>query len=370
MTKREQFVSYVKQGGQPICSPQIGAGAGFDARLAGKEWLTEVTLEDTLSACERFDMVPMINMGPLPYEEMAPVLAWQETGRRETPRRKEWETQLVTPVGTLTRNYIEEPVNGVMMTKYAVEDGDDLKVLDWYLDVVLDSDFSAQTEHIQKVVRWLDGRAALDVQWGMQPYEILSFPNTVDTVFLANDYPELFTRLMDKVIRLDEKMLDALQKADCDFVFLGGPGAEMLSPKYYENYIIPGSQTVTQMAHARGFQVYSHICSPVEPFLTMGFYNRMGIDLFETLSPPPVGNVQSMGDAITKLDPHICTRGNVGLDALLNKTPAEIRELSLAILEQTRGRKHILAASDYLFYNIPEENVAAMCAAVREFNGA
>ncbi len=71
MTKREQFVSYVKQGGEPICSPQIGAGAGFDARLAGKEWLTEVTFEDTLGACERFDMVPMINMGPLPYEEMA-----------------------------------------------------------------------------------------------------------------------------------------------------------------------------------------------------------------------------------------------------------------------------------------------------------
>ncbi len=58
--------------------------------------------------------------------------------------------------------------------------------------------------------------------------------------------------------------------------------------------------------------------------------------------------------------------------AAKNRTHAvQIKERSLCILETARrmGRKHILAASDYLFYQIPEENVYAMCEAVREFNG-
>ena len=50
MDNRERFVEYVKHGGTPICSPQIGAGAGFDAKLVGKEWLSQVTVEDTLAA--------------------------------------------------------------------------------------------------------------------------------------------------------------------------------------------------------------------------------------------------------------------------------------------------------------------------------
>lgn len=104
--------------------------------------------------------------------------------------------------------------------------------------------------------------------------------------------------------------------------------------------------------------------------LTMGYYNQMGIDLFETLSEAPVGNVKSIDDAFSKLDSNICTRGNIGLDVLLSETPEQIKQRSFKILEaaQKMGRKHILAASDYMFYEVPEENVHAMCEAVREFN--
>jgi uroporphyrinogen-III decarboxylase len=112
--------------------------------------------------------------------------------------------------------------------------------------------------------------------------------------------------------------------------------------------------------------VYSHICSPIEPFLSMGFYNEMGIDLFETLSPPPVGNVHSLEDALMKLSPDICTRGNIGLDVLLNGSKSEIEEITNKILEETKNRKHIVAASDYLFYDIPAENLEAMVNVVKK----
>jgi hypothetical protein len=89
----------------------------------------------------------------------------------------------------------------------------------------------------------------------------------------------------------------------------------------------------------------------------------MGIDLFETLTPEPAGNIKSLEDAFNKLSPDICTRGNIGLDKLLLCNPAEIQDIASDIVRTAEkcGRKHILAASDYLFYDVPEENVHAVC---------
>ena len=101
MTSREKLIDYVKNGGKEfLCSPQIGAGAGFDTKLAGKTWIGETTLEDTRRAWEMFDVVPLYNFG-LPdisryaqgvhYEGKA-LLIRLKTGRSTTRfsvRRKE-----------------------------------------------------------------------------------------------------------------------------------------------------------------------------------------------------------------------------------------------------------------------------------------
>ena len=64
----------------------------------------------------------------------------------------------------------------------------------------------------------------------------------------------------------------------------------------------------------------------------------MGIDLFETLSPPPVGNVADLAEARKIIDPKICTRGNVGLDILLNGSETEIEQETIKVLEETLFR--------------------------------
>ncbi|MFA5863925.1 MAG: uroporphyrinogen decarboxylase family protein [Phycisphaerae bacterium] len=364
MNKRKQFIDYVSTGGQAFCSPQIGGGAGFDTKLTGKEWITETSLEDTLAAVERFDMVPLINVGLCDLGDGNPDLRWDETVEVKG-NRVERDYQLKTPQGTLHRKTVEEKFAPPIMVKYPVEGEPDLKTLEYYLERALEGDFSIVADFTRDISRRVGDAGALCIQWAVQPYELLCFPNTVNTVMLAHDCPSLFRKLMEQIVLLDEKLLRAVAEGGADFIFLGGPGVEMISPKYYEDFIIPYSQRVTAMAHGCGLKVYSHICSPIEPFLTMGFYNRMGIDLFETLSPPPVGNISSLTDALEKIDPAICTRGNLGLDVLLNSTPEIVRQKTLEIMEATRNRKHIVAASDYLFYQIPEENVRAMVDAVR-----
>ena len=374
MTNRERLLNYIKTGGDEfICSPQIGAGAGFDTKMAGKTWFSETTHEDTKRACEAFDMVPLYNFGLPDLTALTSDIHWQgepmtvnENGRRF------YKNNFVTPKGNIYLTVIEDELRGSCQTKYLITEEEELDILEYYLDSLLEvKDYSYITQGVRGVRNLLGDGEALDIQWAMQPYELLCFPSTMDTAMLVYDRPEQFRRLMDKILQLDERLIKAVVAGGADFVFLGGPGAEMISPKYYENYLVPYSKQVTDMVHKAGMLVYTHICSPIEPMLTKGYYNQMGIDLFETLSEAPVGNVKSIEDAFSKIDERICTRGNIGLDRLLNDTPEQIRELSLHILETAKrmGRKHILAASDYMFYEIPEENVHAMCRAVQEFNG-
>ena len=371
MTNREKLISYVKYGGEKyICSPQIGAGAGFDTKLAGKTWISETTFEDTKNACELFDIVPLYNF-PLPdLTQLFDDINLESINTLEGKMRKTI-TRFITPKGVLEHCIVEDERNGAVMTKYFITEEDELSILDYYLDRLLEmKDFSFVTEQVYEMRKIVGEDNALDIQWAMQPYELLCFPDTMNTALLMKIYPEICIALMDKILLLNEYLIQAVARGGADFVFLGGPGIEMISPQYYEDYLIPYSKPISQIAHNNGLLIYSHICSPIEPMLTKGYYNEMGIDLFETLSQTPVGNVKSIEDAFSKLSPDICTRGNIGLDKLLLSKPEEIKEIGLEILQKakTLGRKHILAASDYLFFDINPENVHAMAEAVREIN--
>lgn len=368
MTNRKRFMDYVAVGGPPVCSPQIGGGAGFDTKLAGKTSVWETTIQDTIDAVERFDILPLINIGTPDFGERCPELRWQVVEERHEGPRTFRTERLATPRGELSRTMMMEPSGGYY-TEAAVKGPDDLDALEWVVEAAIDADMGRITEFTREVRDMVGHRAVLDVQWAMQPYELLCYPSTLDTALIVHDCPDRCRRLMERILVLDEKMIDAVAAADADFVFLGGPGKEMISPAYYRDYMVPFSKQVTDIAHDRGLKIYSHICSPIEPFLTMGFYNQMGIDLFETLSPPPVGNVSSIGDALSKLDPAICTRGNLGLDVLLQADAETVAQRTREILEQVDGRKHMVAASDYLLYDVPEENVHAMARTVREWIG-
>jgi uroporphyrinogen-III decarboxylase len=162
--------------------------------------------------------------------------------------------------------------------------------------------------------------------------------------------------------------MDLVFGAGADMIFLGAPGIEIISESLFKDIIIPWSKKVSAYVHSKNKYVYSHICSPVKKFLEMGLYNELDMDLFETLSPPPFGDIDDIGRAMKFIKPEICTRGNLGLDLMIKSTPDKIYDETVNIIEKTKGRKHIVAASDYLFYEIPEDNVKAMVKAVKDYN--
>ena len=368
MTKRERFINFVKNGGERlICSPQIGAGSGYDAKLTGKRFCGEARPEDTMAVNSRYKTLPLYNIGLDPFMHCKDI-RWVTDSYEKTDDKVERITHCDTPHGVMRRHYIEQPFKGGFHVLDAVNGIEDMDMFEYCLDRALAADdFTCYTQLGRRYSQLFGGDGPVSLQWGMQPYEMLSYPNTVTNAMLPYDDEPRFFRLMDKILELDYRIIDALAPSGVEFVFLGGPASEIISPDYYEKYLVPYSKIVTDYAHSKGLLVYSHICSPIEPMLSKGYYNMMGIDLFETLSPAPEGNISSIADALSKLDSGICTRGNVSLSRLVTGTPESIKREVYEIMDAAKGRKHMVAASDYLLYDVPEENVIALCDAVEEY---
>lgn len=366
MNPRDEFINYVRYGGEtPFVSLQIGSGAGFDCKLAGKEWLSEGTLDDTIRAFEIVQCHALFNIGLPECGDVIPELNWQ-TRIKYKPQARITYRWLQTPYGQLNWEIYEQPGLGSTPVVYPLSASSNLDIVYWYAEQL------ARTApliagRLEPDIQKLHGYGAVSVQWNVQPFELLGLASTVDLVLLSMTEAEKFRTLCDFIREVNIILLKEVFKSGADFIFLGAPGAEIVSPKIYEEYIVPDSQIISSATHELGGLIYAHICSPIEPFLSLGYYNRMGIDLFETLSPPPVGNITDLGQARRLLLPQICTRGNIGLDILLNGSPVMVETETLRVLNATRGYKHIVAASDYLFYHIPLENVKAVVDTVKQY---
>ena len=369
MSSTRQFLDYVRHGAdKPFVSLQIGAGAGFDAKLAGKEWVSEATIEDTVRAYEIVGGEPLYNIG-LPIGDFAPELRWQPVDRVRTDERRSWAQYLDTPHGQLSWEFVELKRKGCTPTKYPLGPDDSLDVVRWHAEMI-ERNLSRVQEALAPQIAKIHEHGPVSVQWALQPFEILGLANAVDAAVLLMGETEEYRILCDQIREVNIALMREVYAAGADFVFLGGPGSEVASPKIYEEFLIPDSRIITDAAHAMGGLIYTHICSPVEPFLSRGYYNRMGLDLFETLSPPPVGNVADL--AKTRRDilpPEVCTRGNIGLDLMVTGTVDQVVSKTIEILEATKGFKHMVAASDYLFYDVPLENAKAVVETVQQFKG-
>jgi len=369
MNARERFIDCVKNGTEkPFVSLQIGAGAGFDCKLAGKEWISEGTLEDTIRSYEIVGCEPLFNIGLPDLGSAVESLKWQQVHENTDILRKTFRS-LETPFGQITVQFNEQKKHGMTPVKYALtaDSPNVFDIISYYAEQHAKG-IKAIPDLLKPHLQQAQSFGPVSVQWNIQPFELFGLPSVESLAILAMLQPDPYHQCCNLIADINIELIKAVFLAGADFVFLGAPGSEMLSPSIYEDFIVPYSQKITDAVHRMGGLIYSHICSPVEPFLSMGHYNRMGIDLFETLSPPPVGNVASLTKAREVIDSCVCTRGNIGLDVLLNGTQEEVEQATIDVIEATKGSKHMVAASDYLFYDIPLENVKTVVKTTYEYS--
>ncbi|MCL5073604.1 MAG: hypothetical protein M1308_22320, partial [Actinobacteria bacterium] len=80
-------------------------------------------------------------------------------------------------------------------------------------------------------------------------------------------------------------------------------------------------------------------------------------DIFESLTPEPLGDISDENSYRKKLDKNICTRGGLSLETLRIGNSNEIENSLMQIKKNYSGYKHIISGTCETLYGTPLGNI-------------
>lgn len=181
------------------------------------------------------------------------------------------------------------------------------------------------------------------------------------------DDEDLYADMMGFITDILARDYALLAESGYDLIGMQGNMANggMLSCDYFRKNVMPYEERIIDAVHAQGKYVLYHNCG-----LARGLYPAyadMHMDVFETLSPAPMGD-NSLIEAKTLLGQNKVLSGNLDQVYFLktatpNQVAAAARE---AVLAGKPGGRYLFACSDFLERGTPTENVRAMILAAKE----
>ena len=139
-----------------------------------------------------------------------------------------------------------------------------------------------------------------------------------------------------------------------------------LVEQFFQDYVFEYEKNLVEGIHSLGvFDIY-HNCGDADKI--MHLYNKMGINAWGYLTPPPYGDVD-LDKALKVINKDIVLIGNIDqVDFLVKATPKEIKERVRQTLEKAKPRGNfILSTTDWPFDNTPFENIKAFAEAGLEY---
>ena len=143
-------------------------------------------------------------------------------------------------------------------------------------------------------------------------------------------------------------------------------GGGFISPRQYEQFVLPYEAEVVRRIQRQRVPVYTHTCGDIGDRLELML--QTGIDGIDTLDPPPLGSVD-LDDAKRRVGDRIFFKGNIDpVGTLLSKTRREVREDALWRLEVgSPGGGYILSSACSVSPRVPPENLTVLVEASEEF---
>ncbi len=138
------------------------------------------------------------------------------------------------------------------------------------------------------------------------------------------------------------------------------------SPRLWRELFAPQLRELTAEVHAAGGTVNFYDdgkCMAIIDLLA-----DCGIDVLQTLTPPPVGDVE-LAEVKRRIGDRVCLMGDIDLLYVLQRgTPAQIEEaVRRAMATAAPGSGFILGTSDSIRNGTPVENVRAYFNAARRY---
>ena len=190
----------------------------------------------------------------------------------------------------------------------------------------------------------------------------ISQPNMI---FHAVDLPEDFARSMEAIYQASLVVFRIAMEEGIDFMSESGYGLEMISPEQFEAQDLPYTRQLADWTHERGGLFWYHNCGHTGRLIHSGQFDRLGVDLIETIAPPPEAD-NDLAESRRRLSPEICSKGNLSLILLRDGTADQVVQATREMVQATRGYPHIHSTADAVFAETPPENYIAFVRTARE----
>ena len=177
----------------------------------------------------------------------------------------------------------------------------------------------------------------------------------------CRDILRAYTRgTIDMAVRQASRGLDAILISSA---FAGGG---FISPRQYEEFVLPCEAEIVRHIHDAGLPVYTHTCGEIGDRLQLMV--DTGIDGIDTLDPPPLGSVD-LAEAKKQIGDKVFFKGNIDpVNTLLNKSPQEVREDALERMKVgSQGSGYILSSACSVSPRVPPENLTELVETSKEF---
>ncbi len=303
-----------------------------ETRISCDHWRTEVTLEGDVG--NNWDEITTITTPER-------VLTQRKSMRRVTPYE-----------------VVEAP------TEYFIKEPEDFEQFKKYQPPLGSCDCSMVT-HARELV----GEDGLTGPWVHGVFNLCaSYRDLADVLADLYDDPAFYAEMMEYFYVRVTDFIGQVIDAGADFISLSGNMANgsMVGPVLFKKFVMPYEMRLIDFIHQRGAKIIYHNCGDARALLPL--YNQMHLDMFETLTEPPYGDVD-LEEALQVVQPPTVLSGNIDqIDFLMTATPEEVTEVVKRTILRVKERgSFIFACTDYLRERTPEANLRAFADAALRY---
>ena len=283
-------------------------------------------------------------------------------------------TTITTPAGEMSDVFLTPPELPACWQEHMVKSEADLPAFVHLIErtnQILAEDDKARTKLTAgfqaEAAKW-PSHIPLYVIMGVPAFSLTSnlYMDPSSAFFLLEDHKSLMERLFEMEANTNAIVLECAAEAGADIVRGAINGLELFSPQLYQRYFITQAQVLSKAAHNHGMLNWVHTCGYMKQLIAMGVYGNMNIDVLETLSHPPLGDVDDLQGARAKLGRDITTRGAVNVDLFYSKDHDSLRDRIRTVLKETNGYRHMIGDSNDSYPPYPRENILAFVDEVRK----
>ena len=285
---------------------------------------------------------PLLRGSHIPY-----TLRYHNCTITETQRNGKKYVTYETPVGSLTEIHtLSSVADSWFLTGHPVRTEEDFQVLQYIYEHLSIEENIAEFEEDHKKF----GEDALLLPLIGVQYKT-SFQALVEhwcgTEALTYALYDFEAAVRECLAVMDERDLETVEiaaKTSAEaLLFYEDSSTTNISPAFFERYTAPAVNRWGSCLHRHGKMLIHHACGSLRDLLPL--MDSTEIDVIESISPPPTGNIDIAG-AYEILSDRIGLIGGIEPTFFLNCSLPELETRVAELLSAAKGRRFVLANSD------------------------